>query len=99
MTTIELRADSTPWEHYHFVPRGAGVAAALQVTFVCLAACEDDFCGYEQECARIHGGRFSADDSLKFSQEVSFSSLHSRIVKLRAKAIKITIECYCRARS
>ena len=32
----------------------------LQVTFVCLAACEDDFCGYEQECARIHRGRFSA---------------------------------------
>jgi hypothetical protein len=48
----------------------------LQIPLVRFAAFEDHFCGYEQECARIYRWTFSADNSLKLSEEVSFRGLH-----------------------
>jgi hypothetical protein len=44
--------------------RSIGVADALQVPLVCLAAFENHFCGHEQECARVYRGTFSADNAL-----------------------------------
>jgi hypothetical protein len=70
------------------------VAAAdsLQVPLVRLAAFENHFGGHEQECARVYRGTFSADNALKFSEEVSFRGLHDRILELRVEDIKITGE-------
>src|SRR5207237_2076102 len=73
--------------------RNIGAADALQVPLVCFATFENHFCGNEQECARVYRGTLSADNPLKFSEEVSFRGLHSRIVELRVEDIKITGEC------
>jgi hypothetical protein len=74
--------------------RSIGAADTFQVPLVCFAAFENHFCSHEQECAGVYRGTFSADDSLKFSEEVNFCGLHGRIVELRVEDIKITEECY-----
>jgi hypothetical protein len=74
-----------------------GAADALQVPLICFAAFENHFCGHEQECAGVYRGAFSADNALKFSEEVGFRGLHDRIVELWVEGIKITGECYRRS--
>jgi hypothetical protein len=69
----------------------------LQVPLVYLAAFENYFCGHEQECARVYRGTFSAHNALKFTEEVSFRGLHSRILELRVEDLKITGGCYHRS--
>jgi hypothetical protein len=70
----------------------------LQIPLVCFATFENHFCGHEQECSRVYRGTFSADNTLKFSEEVSFGGLHGRIIELRVEDLKITAECYRRRR-
>src|SRR5262245_10184821 len=77
--------DSPPRERYHIRSRSIGAADVLQLSLVRFAAFENNFCGQEQECPRINCGTFSADDAFKFSEEVGFCGLHSRIVELRVK--------------
>src|SRR5205807_445639 len=86
--------DSPPWERYHITTRDTGVADALQVPLVGFAAFENDFCGHEQECARIHRGTFSADNPFKFSEKIGFCGLHGTSVELLVEGFKITGECY-----
>jgi hypothetical protein len=66
----------------------------LQVPLVGFAVFENDFCGHEQEYTRIHRGRFSADNPLKFSEKIGFCGLHGTILERLAEGFKITRECY-----
>jgi hypothetical protein len=92
--TISQPEASPHGERYHITNRSIGAPDALQVPLVRFAALENHFCGHEQECARVYGGTLSANNPLKFSEEVSFGGLHGRIVELRVEDIKITGECY-----
>jgi hypothetical protein len=92
--TISQPEASPRGERYHITTRSIGAADALQVPLVCFATFENHFCGHEQECAGVYRGTLSANNPLKFSEEVSFCGLHGRIVELRVEDIKITGECY-----
>ena len=84
---------SSRWEGNH-IKRSIGAGDAFRIPLVCFAPFKNHFCGHEQECARVNRGTFAADDALKFSKEVNFGGLHSRIVDLRREDIKITEEGY-----
>ena len=90
----DCRPDSPPWERYHITTRGTGAADALQVSLIGFAAFENDFCGHEQERAKIHRGTFSADNPLKFSEKTGFCGLHGTSVEPLVEGFKMTGGCY-----